>query len=151
MIEPVEEESEYFGTFDGRFQTLQPTISKDNGLNCPDRVHNLVTLKVSDFEGRKSETAEALCVIHVPAIIQKEQELVTDKLKKMIRGEDTGPEFEEWSLPVKFLVRQREAGGKPKVVNVYLSQQTDEPSTKSNEMQTSLRFNYRSKFDYDKE
>ena len=71
-IEPVEEETEYFGTFDGRFQALEPTISKDHGLNCRDRVHNLVRLGGSEHEGRKSETAEALCVINVPVVIQKE-------------------------------------------------------------------------------
>jgi len=41
----------------------------------------------------------------------------------MIKGEDIGPDEEQWSLPIKFIVRQKDykVGIKPRIINIFVS------------------------------
>lgn len=69
---------------------------------------------------------------------------------------DTGPDLEEWSLPIKFIIKQGDVNigedfKQPRIVDFYVSQQTSEPDERNHEMHAKCKFNVKSKNNYDKE
>ena len=86
--------------------------------------------------------AEAYCVLDIPALTENH--------------DGKGPDMEEWSMPIKFIVKQRnfvvgEDFLKPKVIDIFVSQMTDLPNEANHEQHQIVRFNFKSKNNYDKE
>ena len=144
---------------DGQYWILDPTLSLDNGPNCKDKVYNQVRLEYLQNDGGEP-IAETRCYVEIPVIKPKPKKVVNEgqdpRLSALKEQADTGPPVEEWSLPVKFIIRQsnfkvgREFK-KPRKFDIFLSQQTQEPSHLHNQMHSAIKFNFKSKNDYDKE
>lgn len=66
------------------------------------------------------------------------------------------PKKEEWSLPAKFIIKQRDFQigkdfRKEETLQIYVSQNTTDPDARHQQMHSTMKFNVKSKDNYDKE
>jgi len=103
--------------------------------------------------------AAATCQIEIPVEIMHEHKLTHEQKQQLEDGLpviDAGPKKEEWGLPIKFTIKQGDVKigedfKKPRIIDFYLSQQDQFPDERRHEMHARVKFNVKSKDNYDKE